>query len=168
MTENPAVESTGIRTSRRGVALSNPAETLMQLAAGWLLPRSLHVIADLGIADAIDEGPRSVADVAAETGAHPQALARTLRLLSAYGVFATRDDMVSHTASSRLLRSDHPQSLRSFARMLGLPTRRRVPGRESCSDHRHPHLKGWSHDSRNHRRGKDRASAGQASDEIRR
>jgi len=93
----------------------------MQIAAGWLLPRSLHVIADLGIADAIDESARSVADVAAETGAHPQALARTLRLLSAYGVFATREDMVSHTASSRLLRSDHPQSLRSIARMLGLP-----------------------------------------------
>jgi hypothetical protein len=85
------------------------------------LPRSLHLIADLGVADALDETPRSAADLAAETGAHPQALARTLRLLSAYGVFATRAGMVSHTASSRLLRSDHPQSMRPFARMLGLP-----------------------------------------------
>jgi hypothetical protein len=102
-------------------ATSNPAETVMQIAGGWLLPRSLHLIADLGIADALDESPRSAADLAAETGAHPQALARTLRLLSGYGVFAMRAGMVSHTASSRLLRSDHPQSLRPLARMFGLP-----------------------------------------------
>ena len=33
---------------------SNPADTLMQIAGGWLLPRSLHLIADLGVADAVD------------------------------------------------------------------------------------------------------------------
>jgi len=120
MAQQLAVEIT--KAGRPGhAATSNPAETLMQIAGGWLLPRSLHLIADLGVADALDESPRSAADLAAETGAHPQALARTLRLLSAYGVFATRGGMVSHTASSRLLRSDHPQSLRPFARMLGLP-----------------------------------------------
>jgi hypothetical protein len=119
MAQQLAVE---IGKSRSGhAAASDPAEALMQIAAGWLLPRSLHLIADLGVADALDETPRSAADLAAETGAHPQALARTLRLLSAYGVFATRAGMVSHTTSSRLLRSDHPQSMRPFARMLGLP-----------------------------------------------
>ena len=122
MTEQLVVETTQAGgPGHAAIASSNPAEMLMQIAAGWLLPRSLHLIADLGVADALDEKPRSAADLALETRVHPQALARTLRLLSAYGVFATREGMVSHTASSRLLRSDHPQSLRPFARMLGLP-----------------------------------------------
>ena len=115
-----------VETEDRGRSLpasaqsSNPADTLMQIAGGWLLPRSLHLIADLGVADAVDESPRSVTELAGAIGVHAQALARTLRLLSAYGVFTMQDGMVSHTAASRLLRSDHPQSLRAFARMLGL------------------------------------------------
>src|SRR5207237_8261140 len=56
-----------------------------------------------------------------QAGLHADALARTLRLLSAYGVCNVRDGSVSHTASSRLLRSDHPRSLRPLARMFGLP-----------------------------------------------
>ena len=36
-------------------------------------------------------------------------------------MFATREGMVSHTPASRLLRADHPQSLRSLVRMFGLP-----------------------------------------------
>ena len=62
----------------------------------------LHLIADLGVADAVDESPRSVTELAAAIGVHAQTLARTLRLLSAYGVFTMQDGMVSHTAASRL------------------------------------------------------------------
>jgi hypothetical protein len=98
-----------------------PHEVVMQMSAAWLLSRSLHVVADLGVADVLGETPQTAAALAQATGAHPQALERTLRLLSAHGVFATRDGMVSHTAGSRLLRTDHPQSLRSLVRMFGLP-----------------------------------------------
>jgi SAM-dependent methyltransferase len=44
-----------------------------------------------------------------------------LRLLAEYGIFEVRMGSFGHTTSSRLLRSDHPQSLRSFVRMMGLP-----------------------------------------------
>lgn len=98
-----------------------PHEVVMQMSAAWLLSRCLHVAADLGVADALEETPRTAAALAQATGAHPQALERTLRLLSAHGVFATREGMVSHTPASRLLRADHPQSLRSLVRMFGLP-----------------------------------------------
>jgi hypothetical protein len=106
-----------------GATSPSPAtmELLMQIAGGSLLPRSLQVIAELGIADAVGDRPLSIADVAAKAGVDAQALARTLRLLSAHGVFEVRDGSVSHNASSRLLRADHPQSLRSFVQMLGLP-----------------------------------------------
>ena len=105
-----------------------PHDVVMQMSAAWLLSRSLHVVADLGVADVLGETPQTAAALAQATGAHPQALERTLRLLSAHGVFATRDGMVSHTPGSRLLRADHPQSLRPLVRMFGLPFNRGAYG----------------------------------------
>ena len=99
---------------------TNPVETLLQLAAGYYLPRCLHAVANLGVADVLDNTPQPVAALAQATGADPAALDRVLRLLSAYGVFEFREGRVAHTAASRLLRADHPRSMRSLARMFGL------------------------------------------------
>jgi hypothetical protein len=44
-----------------------------------------------------------------------------LRLLSAHGVFQRIGDAYAHTPASQLLRTDHPQSMRAFARMQGFP-----------------------------------------------
>jgi hypothetical protein len=103
------------------VAQLTPFDTLLQLAGGSVLPRCLTAVANLGIADALDESPQSGATLAAATGAHPAALDRVLRLLSAYGIFEHCDGRYSHTPASRLLRTDHPQSTRPLVRMLGLP-----------------------------------------------
>ena len=100
---------------------TDPFATLTQIAGGYCLPRSLHVVADLSVADAFDETPRTVSELAAAVGAHPDALGRVLRLLAAYGVFELQGDTVHHSPASRLLRSDHPQSMRAFAQMFGLP-----------------------------------------------
>lgn len=99
----------------------NPFSTLIQIAGGYCLSRCLHVVADLGVADALDETPRTAADLAASVGAHPDALGRVMRLLSAHGVFEAQGDKFRHSPASRLLRTDHPQSMRALARMLGLP-----------------------------------------------
>jgi len=99
---------------------ANPFETLIQLAGGACLPRCLHVVAEIGVADAFDEDPQTPAQLAAKVGANPDALARVLRLLSAYGVFQVERGKVRHSPASRLLRSDHPQSMRPLARMFGL------------------------------------------------
>ena len=99
----------------------NPFATLTQIAGGYCLPRCLHVVADLGVADALDETPRTAADLAASVGAHPDALGRVLRLLAAHGVFEMQGEMFRHSPASRLLRTDHPQSMRAFAQMNGLP-----------------------------------------------
>lgn len=100
---------------------ASPVDTVLTIAGGYCVPRALHVAAELGIADALDENALEVGELAAATGTNADALYRVLRLLSAHGVFIAADGIVSHNDASRLLRSDHPQSLRDFVRMFGLP-----------------------------------------------
>jgi hypothetical protein len=78
-------------------------------------------VAELGIADALEDMPLSPEQLADATGTHAGALNRALRLLSTHGVFEKRDTVYAHTAASRLLRSNHPQSMRPFVRMQGIP-----------------------------------------------
>lgn len=99
---------------------AEPMTSILQVAAGAVLPRCLHALANLGVADVIDDMPLSADTIAAATGAHPEALARALRLLAVNGVFEYRDGLFAHSPASRLLRSDHPQSMRQLARMFGL------------------------------------------------
>ena len=101
--------------------MESPAATILDVCMSYAVPRCLHVIADLGVADALDDSPRTPAELAASTGADAGALARALRLVSAYGIFEMRGEGYVHTPASRLLRNDHPQSMRSFVRMLGFP-----------------------------------------------
>ena len=104
------------------VAEANPFEALQQMAAGYCLLRCLHIVANLSVADALEETPRTASDLAASVSAHPDALGRVLRLLAAHGVFEMQGgDTFCHTPASWLLRTDHPQSIRAFARMFGLP-----------------------------------------------
>src|SRR5690606_16598036 len=67
------------------------------------------------------EQPASATKLAQRCGLNADALGRMLRLLSSHGVFAREGDRYVHTPASRLLRSDHPQSMQSFARMIGMP-----------------------------------------------
>ncbi len=100
--------------------MNNPAEDLLRISMSHCLPRCLQAVAELGIADALGESPRTAEELARDTGTDAGAVARTLRVLSAEGIFEARDGAWSHTQASRLLRSDHPQSMRSFVRMIGL------------------------------------------------
>ena len=96
-------------------------ETLVQMSMSACLPRCLHIVADLGIADALGDSPRTATELATATGTNVDALHRVLRLLSAHGVFEQRNGSWAHSELSRMLRTDHPQSLRSFVRMIGFP-----------------------------------------------
>ena len=93
----------------------------MMLATGYWAPRCLHVAAELGVADRLDDRAATPEELAKAVGAHPQSLARVLRTLASVGVFEEVDGRFRHSAASRLLRSDHPQSQRSFVRMMGMP-----------------------------------------------
>jgi len=97
----------------------NPVDTLMRLSGAQCVSRALHVVADLGIADALGEAPVGVDTLANATSTQVDALDRVLRLLAGYGVFAVHNGAFVHTPASELLRSDHPQSLRPLVRMMG-------------------------------------------------
>ena len=99
---------------------TDPFDALRQIAGGYGVARSIHVLAELNVADALGDAPLTAAELAKSTGAEPDALYRVLRLASAHGVFELKDDRFQHSPASRMLRSDHPQSMRSFVRMFGL------------------------------------------------
>ena len=96
-----------------------PPAVIWPLINAHVVARCVHVVAELGVADALGDEPADAATLAALTQADPDALHRMLRLLSAHGVFAATDDGFVHTAASRQLREDEPGSARPYARMIG-------------------------------------------------
>ncbi len=97
-----------------------PHEKIWSLATATVASRTLHVIAELGVADHIDESPVLAKELAARCGADPGSLDRALMLLSAHGIFRREGDGFAHTDSSRLLRTDHPMTMRAFPRLMGM------------------------------------------------
>ena len=82
--------------------------------------RAYSVAAELGIADLLRDGPRSIEQLAADSQANPQSLLRILRLLASFGVFAEdRQGRFCLTGRARVLRSDVPGSLRAWLILMG-------------------------------------------------
>lgn len=94
---------------------------LLQVTNAYWTSRCLHVVAELGVADAISDQPQSTEALAKTTGTQAQALFRVLRLLASAGIFEWKNGTWRHNEASRFLRSDHPASLRDYVRMIGLP-----------------------------------------------
>ena len=84
----------------------SPDEILWNLLRGPLTARATAIVSDLGVPDALAEGPRPVDAVAGEVGADPETLYRLLRALASDGVFAEDDSRVfRNTEASELLRT---------------------------------------------------------------
>jgi hypothetical protein len=89
---------------------------LRELVFGAACAAAVRAAARLGVADALDDSPLAVEDLAAAVKTEPKTLRRLLRALSCYGLFAERPDgTFAHTDMSRLLREDDPNSLRAIA-----------------------------------------------------
>jgi hypothetical protein len=83
-----------------------PEARLWDLMRGTLTSRALGIVADLGIADALADGPRPVVDLAREAGADSGSLHRFLRALASDGVFAeVSPGIFRNTDESELLRT---------------------------------------------------------------
>jgi C-methyltransferase len=100
---------------------SRPHEIISTLTNAFVASRCLHVIAGLGVADEIGDGPVSTPELASRCGANADALGRMLHLMAAHGIFEADDRGFRHTPASRLLCSDHPMSMRAHAALMGLP-----------------------------------------------
>lgn len=96
--------------------------TIVGIVQGALWSTCLTEVADLNVADVLGDTAETPAELAGKVGANANALGRVLRLLATRGVFEDLDGKFRHTAASRLLRTDHPHSMRGLAR-LGIPTR---------------------------------------------
>ncbi len=95
-----------------------PALALRQLLFGHRVTRIITVAAQLQLADAMDETPRSVAALAAAVGADPAALQRLLYALASIGLVTTSaPGQFALTPVGACLRSDAPHGLRSWALM---------------------------------------------------
>jgi hypothetical protein len=84
--------------------------------------RCISIVAQYNIADLLAAGPRQVSELAAESGTHPGALAKVLRLLAEDGVFVELETGVfANTPMSEYLRPGVPGSLHAMAQMVGEP-----------------------------------------------
>jgi hypothetical protein len=91
---------------------------LWDLLRGALATRALGIAAELQIADALAGGPRSVEELAHESGADAETLHRFLRALASDGVFAEDEaGLVRNTEASELLREGAGWG--EFARLFG-------------------------------------------------
>lgn len=96
---------------------------LRRLVAGYQVTQALHVAAVLGIADLLRDGPRPVAELAAETESHEDALYRLLRALGALGVLHEGEERrFALTPAGEALRSDAPDSIAGWAAFVGRPS----------------------------------------------
>jgi len=88
---------------------------------GFGRTRVLGVIVDLGIADELGDLSLTAEELAARLGLHADALHRLLRA-AATGDIVNLDDegRFSLTRTGRVLRADHPFSMRDFVRYLNL------------------------------------------------
>lgn len=96
------------------------ASALRHLIMGYRLSQALRVVAVLGIADLLKDGPRHFGDLARSTETNADSLYRLLRLLASVGVFTEQDEgRFALTSAAEHLRSDAPDSLRARAMFDG-------------------------------------------------
>jgi hypothetical protein len=94
-----------------------PETILWDLMRGALTARVLGLVAELGIADALAEGPRSVDELARDAGVKGDTLHRFLRALASDGVFAEDEPGVfRNTPASDLVRGG---GWNDFAHLFG-------------------------------------------------
>jgi C-methyltransferase len=98
---------------------------LAELVLGAWVAQAVHAAAELGVADALADGPLSIGELARRVEADPGALARLLRALITRGVFRQRrDGRYELTPLAETLRSDASASMAGGARFYGSPQHR--------------------------------------------
>jgi hypothetical protein len=80
----------------------------------------IRLMAQLGIADLLKEGPKSMETIATATGAQRLPLTRVMRALARLGlVEETESGQFACTPMGALLQREHPESLRGYAVLFG-------------------------------------------------
>ncbi|OBF81913.1 hydroxyneurosporene methyltransferase [Mycobacterium sp. 852002-51163_SCH5372311] len=102
-----------------------PPVAMMEMVADMWAAQAITAAADLGIADALAEGPLSADELAAAVNADADALRRLLRALISRGIFRQRrDGRYDLTPLAETLRRDAEVPIAGWARWLGSPQHR--------------------------------------------
>lgn len=98
---------------------TNPMEFIWP---GIIAAQAIYAATKLRIPDLLASGPKTIAELASDSGAHPPTLERLLRALSTLEMFApTPDGRFRNTPLTEALRSDHPHSQCESALFLPAP-----------------------------------------------
>lgn len=93
---------------------------MMQMITGYWVSSCVYVAAKLGVADLLENGPLTVAELSQRLSVHQDSLYRVLRALSGVGVFReSAGQRFEQTPFSNALRTAVPGSVRSIAIMMG-------------------------------------------------
>lgn len=102
--------------------MSTPYADIMRLVNGYQVSQALHVVAVLGIADLLADGPRASDDLARATGTHEETLYRILRALAAVEVFyEDAEKRFSLKPMNECLRSNAADPAGPWAAFIGRP-----------------------------------------------
>ena len=93
-----------------------PPVALFGMLAGMWQARAIYTAAELGVAEAVADRPRSVAELAGLTGSHPRSLYRLLRALAQIGIFEELPGRAfANSDLSYYLRPDVPGTMYAMA-----------------------------------------------------
>lgn len=99
---------------------NSSGQDMLGLISGFWLSQAIYVAAKLGIADLLQDGPKSVAALAKQAEAHEPSLYRVLRALASRAIFSeVPDRLFELSPAAEWLRSEKPGSLRPYAIMMG-------------------------------------------------
>jgi hypothetical protein len=93
-----------------------PQEIMLNLISGFWIARSIYLAAQIGVADAFDEQPKTIAQLAAATNTEPRSLYRLLRALASVGIFTeVSDQCFALTPLAATLKSNSSSFMRYVA-----------------------------------------------------
>ncbi len=108
--------------SENGPSEPNPREALLQMVNACMISQALYVVAKLGVADLLADGPKSSDEIAKAVDCHPPSVYRVLRSVAGVGVFAEGEDgRFELTPMGDLLRSDTEDSVQGWTIIRGEP-----------------------------------------------
>lgn len=97
-------------------------ERMFELSSAYIDARVLWIAANLGIADLLAAGPKTVTELARATAVLAEPLQRVLKLVAANGALAELEPgRFALTPFGELLRSDSPSSMRDWVLWAGGP-----------------------------------------------
>jgi hypothetical protein len=107
-------------TARLRASRPEAAARLLELIQMRLISEAIHVVAELGIADLLGEGPKSAEELARATGADAHSLRRVIRALTYFDVFSQDSgDCFALGPLGEILRRDATGSLHDAALFFG-------------------------------------------------